>query len=127
MKKTPKVLDEITDVVLKYRPKPKSKAAKKRALIPKDWQQEYDLDRPLNPMYKRKLIERIAALEAENARAKERFEEFVKFICSAHCNSCKEGIPVRRNSAGYWSHREEGNYCSNHTLFCDYEKWRRQA
>lgn len=30
MKKTPKVLDEITDVVLKYRPKPKSKAAKKR-------------------------------------------------------------------------------------------------
>ena len=30
MKNAPKVLDEITDVVLKYRPKPKSKAAKKR-------------------------------------------------------------------------------------------------
>ena len=29
--KAPKVLDAITDVVLKYRPKPKSKAAKKRA------------------------------------------------------------------------------------------------
>ena len=28
--KTPKVLDAITDVVLAYRPKPKTKAAKKR-------------------------------------------------------------------------------------------------
>ena len=31
MKKTPQDLDLITDVVLNYRPKPKSKAAKKRA------------------------------------------------------------------------------------------------
>jgi hypothetical protein len=30
MKETPKVLDEITDVVLKYRPKPKSIVGKKR-------------------------------------------------------------------------------------------------
>ena len=30
MKKVPPELDTITDVVLKYRPKPKSKAAKKR-------------------------------------------------------------------------------------------------
>ena len=30
MKNVPKVLDTITDVVLKYRPKPKSKAGKKR-------------------------------------------------------------------------------------------------
>jgi hypothetical protein len=29
--KTPEVLDRITDVVLAYRPKPKSKAAKRRA------------------------------------------------------------------------------------------------
>lgn len=28
--KVPKVLDEIADTVLRYRPKPKSKAAKKR-------------------------------------------------------------------------------------------------
>lgn len=30
MKKTPEALDKITDIVLAYRPKPKSKAAKKR-------------------------------------------------------------------------------------------------
>jgi len=30
MKKTPEVLDKITDVVLAYRPKPKSKGGKKR-------------------------------------------------------------------------------------------------
>jgi hypothetical protein len=30
MKNVPQVLDTITDVVLKYRPKPKSKAAKRR-------------------------------------------------------------------------------------------------
>ena len=30
MKEAPEVLDRITDVVLAYRPKPKSKAAKKR-------------------------------------------------------------------------------------------------
>jgi hypothetical protein len=30
MKETPQVLDTITDVVLSYRPKPKSKAAKQR-------------------------------------------------------------------------------------------------
>jgi hypothetical protein len=30
MKKLPEELDRITDVVLAYRPKPKSKAAKKR-------------------------------------------------------------------------------------------------
>jgi hypothetical protein len=31
MKKTPPELDRITDVVLNYKPKPKSKAMKKRA------------------------------------------------------------------------------------------------
>lgn len=31
MKKTPKILDKIVDTVLAYRPKPKSKQAKKRA------------------------------------------------------------------------------------------------
>lgn len=31
MKKTPKVLDKIVDVVLAHKPKPKSKKAKKRA------------------------------------------------------------------------------------------------
>ena len=31
MKNVPKVLDTITDVVLAYRPKPKSKAQKKRS------------------------------------------------------------------------------------------------
>ena len=31
MKKTPAELDHIADVVLNYRPKPKSKSAKKRA------------------------------------------------------------------------------------------------
>ena len=31
MKNTPKVLDKMVDAVLAYRPKPKSKAAKKRA------------------------------------------------------------------------------------------------
>ena len=30
MKKTPAILDKITDVVLAYRPKPKTKAAKRR-------------------------------------------------------------------------------------------------
>jgi hypothetical protein len=30
-KKIPEVLDKITDVVLAYRPKPKTKAAKKRS------------------------------------------------------------------------------------------------
>ena len=30
MKNVPKVLDTVTDVVLAYRPKPKSKAGKKR-------------------------------------------------------------------------------------------------
>jgi hypothetical protein len=30
MKKTPELLDKITDVVLAYRPKPKSKGGKKR-------------------------------------------------------------------------------------------------
>jgi hypothetical protein len=30
MKKTPELLDKITDVVLAYRPKPKTVAAKKR-------------------------------------------------------------------------------------------------
>jgi len=30
MKETPEVLDKITDVVLAYKPKPKSKAGKKR-------------------------------------------------------------------------------------------------
>lgn len=30
MKETPEILDKIVDVVLAYRPKPKSKAAKKR-------------------------------------------------------------------------------------------------
>jgi hypothetical protein len=31
MKKTPEILDKITDMVLAYRPKPKTKAAKRRA------------------------------------------------------------------------------------------------
>ncbi len=31
MKNTPEVLDKMVDAVLAYRPKPKSKAAKKRA------------------------------------------------------------------------------------------------
>jgi hypothetical protein len=30
MKKTPEILDKITDIVLAHRPKPKSKGAKKR-------------------------------------------------------------------------------------------------
>ena len=30
MKKTPRILDTVTDAVLAYRPKPKTKAAKRR-------------------------------------------------------------------------------------------------
>ncbi|MEO6981621.1 MAG: hypothetical protein ABI072_00720 [Edaphobacter sp.] len=40
MKETPETLDKIVDVVLAYRPKPKSKAAKKRARKKKVIQKE---------------------------------------------------------------------------------------
>lgn len=40
MKQTPKVLDEVVDVVLRYRPKPKSKPAKRRKRRAKKAQRE---------------------------------------------------------------------------------------
>ena len=40
MKKPPKVLDAIADVVLRYRPKPKSEPAKKRRKLRKQIEKE---------------------------------------------------------------------------------------
>jgi 8-oxo-dGTP diphosphatase len=49
--------------------------------------------------------------------------EFVKMIAGTHCKQCEAGVPVKRNSVGYFSHREDGNHCTNHTLYADFEHW----
>jgi hypothetical protein len=37
-------------------------------------------------------------------------------ILGSFCNGCEEGLPVILNSAGYYSHREDGNCCNAHRI-----------
>jgi hypothetical protein len=49
------------------------------------------------------------ALQAQN-------RELVRIVTGALCRECAAGSTVKLNSAGYYSHREEGNHCNAHIL-----------
>jgi hypothetical protein len=56
-----------------------------------------------------KYEETIAALQARN-------QQLIRICTGALCRECADGKSVLVNSEGFYSHREEGNYCNAHKL-----------
>ena len=58
---------------------------------------------------------------SEAAPTLEEAKRFLDFLCARECPQCAKGKPLLVNSSGFYSHREDGNYCNNHRLLKAWE------
>jgi hypothetical protein len=60
----------------------------------------------------------LATAQAELAALRKNgVESFVKLRMAYQCEQCDSGRPLILNSAGHWSHHENGNHCCNSSLY----------